>query len=131
VIAVLSKSDLPAVTTAGDVRALIGPVPTVEVSSVAGTGLADLVAELARSLLQTADRHDDEEVMLFRERHREAALRAANALERADSALASSAPLELVACDLAVATDALAEITGLVTSEDVLDRVFAEFCLGK
>jgi len=43
----------------------------------------------------------------------------------------TGAPLELVASDIAAAADALGAITGIVTSEDVLDRVFAEFCIGK
>jgi tRNA modification GTPase len=45
--------------------------------------------------------------------------------------MAVRAPMELVASDLAAAANALADITGAMTSEDVLDRVFADFCIGK
>ena len=130
VVAVLNKSDLAGVVSPELVREHLGPVPVVEVSALHGVGLADLTIELGRMLFGSSESGDDE-VLLFRERHREAARRASLGLARAEAAVASSAPLELVACDLAVATAALAEITGTVTSEDVLDRVFADFCLGK
>ena len=73
----------------------------------------------------------DDEVVLFRVRHRESARRAVADLSRAESALGNGAPLELVASDLAAAASALGGITGEMTSEDVLDRVFADFCIGK
>jgi tRNA modification GTPase len=53
------------------------------------------------------------------------------ALARAEIGLKHGSPLELVASDLGATADALSDITGAVTSEDVLDRVFADFCLGK
>jgi tRNA modification GTPase len=57
--------------------------------------------------------------------------RAAADIRRAEAGRAARAPLELVASDLAAAADTLGTITGAVTSEDILDRVFAEFCIGK
>jgi tRNA modification GTPase len=38
---------------------------------------------------------------------------------------------ELIAVDLRAAADALGEITGVITSDEVLDQIFAEFCIGK
>jgi tRNA modification GTPase len=130
VIAILNKRDLPLVTTKDDVSALVGETAIVELSALRGDGLGDLEAAVARMLLAGSDRQD-EEVGIFRERHRDAVQRASVDLARAEQALAGSAPLELVASDLAAAADALGSITGVVTSEDVLDRVFAEFCIGK
>ena len=40
-------------------------------------------------------------------------------------------PPEIVAVDAAAAADALGQITGEVAAEDVLDAIFAEFCIGK
>jgi tRNA modification GTPase len=129
-IVVLNKSDLPAAITPADVASLVGDAPLVELSALAGDGLGDLEGAIARVVLSDADASDDE-VGIFRERHRDAARRAGLALARAEEALAARAPLELVASDLAAAADALGSITGEVTSEDILDRVFAEFCIGK
>ncbi|MBI3770862.1 MAG: tRNA uridine-5-carboxymethylaminomethyl(34) synthesis GTPase MnmE [Deltaproteobacteria bacterium] len=130
VIAVLNKRDLPAAIASGDVSALFGAVPIVELSALTGEGLDELEAAIAQVLLAGSDARE-EEIGIFCERHRDAARRAALDLTRAEQALSSHAPLELVASDLAAAAEALGSITGVVTSEDVLDRVFAEFCIGK
>ncbi len=130
VVAILNKRDLPAMTTKADVAALVGDTAMVELSALRGDGLGDLEAAIARVLLADANR-DEAEVGIFRERHRDAVRRAAADLARAAQALEAGAPLELVASDVAAAADALGAITGVVTSEDVLDRVFAEFCIGK
>ncbi len=129
-VAIVNKRDLPAVTTTEDVVALLGDAPIVELSALRGDGLGALEAAIARVLLAGGE-GDDAEVGIFRERHRDAVRRAAENLARAAQTLDAGAPLELVASDLAAAADALGTITGVVTSEDVLDRVFAEFCIGK
>jgi tRNA modification GTPase len=130
-IAVLNKADLDLRTTPENLRALLGSVSVIEVSAVTGTGLTDLSSELGRLIFGSSASSDDDEIVIFRVRHRDAARRAVVDLSRAEAALAEGAPLELIASDLAAAATALGDITGEVSSEDVLDRVFADFCLGK
>ncbi len=62
-----------------------------------------------------------------RARHREALIAASDALDRSLAATG----LELMAEDLRLAARALGRITGRVDVEDLLDRIFAEFCIGK
>ena len=57
--------------------------------------------------------------------------RADAALTRAHEAAAASAGGELVAADLRAAVTHLEEIIGIVASDDVLNRIFAHFCIGK
>lgn len=64
-------------------------------------------------------------------RHRRALESSARHLDRALEALEGGAPLDQVAQELAQATDALDEVSGRTTPEDLLDRIFARFCLGK
>jgi tRNA modification GTPase len=45
--------------------------------------------------------------------------------------LAAGLPLDFVAIDLRAALEALGEITGEMATADLLDRIFAEFCIGK
>jgi tRNA modification GTPase len=131
-VVVLNKADLPARVDRGAVAGWLPDAPVVEVSATAGTGLADLEATLGRMLFGARDTDDaGEEVAIFRVRHRDAAQRASQDLARAEDALRTGAPPELVASDLAAAAAALGAITGELSTEEVLDRVFAEFCIGK
>jgi tRNA modification GTPase len=129
-VAVLNKADLAQETSERDVRRMLGDVEVVEVSAITGSGTERLVAAVRRLLANRATVSDDE-VVLFRSRHRDAARRALVDLQHAEEAATGELPLELVASDLAAAAAALGDITGEVTTEDVLDRVFADFCLGK
>ena len=104
---------------------------TVEVSALTGVGLGELSARIGDLLFGSGENVPDDEAVIFRTRHRDAARRAKADVSRAEEALVNGSPLEIVACDLAAAAAALAEITGEITSEDVLDKVFADFCLGK
>ncbi len=130
-VAVLNKSDLAAAITVADVQALLGDVPVVEASALEERGIERILSLLAVPLFQRSSHHDAGEVSIYRTRHRDAARRAVAELTRAADGLMTGSPLELVASDLASAAAALGDITGEITSEDVLDRVFAEFCIGK
>jgi tRNA modification GTPase len=57
--------------------------------------------------------------------------RAVEALGHVEEGLAAGYPVDVVSLDLQEAINALGEITGEVTSEDILDAVFGGFCLGK
>ena len=88
--------------------------------------MPELLALLVRRL---AGEEQPEPALLTRERHRAAIAEAVVALERI---LASpSAPAELLAEDLRLAVRALERLLGRVDVEDVLDQLFAGFCIGK
>ena len=57
--------------------------------------------------------------------------RAAECLTRAQDGLHEGLPPELVALEIREALDALGEITGRTTPEEVIERIFAKFCVGK
>ena len=64
-------------------------------------------------------------------RHQDALNRAHAAARQATDALAANATLELVAMDLRIAANAVGEIVGKTTTEDLLDSIFSTFCIGK
>jgi tRNA modification GTPase len=75
----------------------------------------------------TATRHP----VLVNLRHKEALLRSLAALEDLRQAAGQRIHQEFLAADLHRAIDALGEIIGEVTTEDLLDRIFRDFCIGK
>jgi tRNA modification GTPase len=96
----------------------------LSVSALTGEGMDALIAELTRRAGLLAGL--SEAPVLTRARHRAHLVRAQEALARV-----SFTDPELTAEDLRIAADALGAITGRVDIEDVLDVVFAEFCIGK
>jgi tRNA modification GTPase len=70
-------------------------------------------------------------VFIARRRHLEALARARDAVENGLRQLQNSCAAELLAEDLRQAQYALSEITGAFTNEDLLDRIFGSFCIGK
>ena len=102
---------------------------SVRLSARTGAGLDDL----RRTLLQVAGwQSAPEGVFMARARHVEA-LQAVNAhLQEADAQLQLSSPaLDLLAEELRLAQNALGEITGAFTSDDLLGVIFSSFCIGK
>lgn len=126
---VLQKSDLPRRIDPGALALDPGEHPLL-VSAATGAGLGSLRA-LLRAMAGEPSRGEDGVAVAPNERHRAALGAAARALDAALAALAASAPAELAAIDLRAAADALAEVTGAACAEDVLDRIFARFCIGK
>jgi len=103
----------------------------IYLSAKTGAGIQDLRAELLR-LAGWDSRIGEETAFLARERHLQALARACAYVNDARAhALSGAARLELFAEDLRLAADALGEITGAVTTEDLLGQIFARFCIGK
>ena len=130
VILVRNKMDLltpgmvaPFSTTPG-----IAFTAACDVSAATGAGLPELEDRLGKLFLGTTA-VEAASPMLSRTHQKESMRRAAACLERllADT----TASPELLALELREALQAVGEITGETTPEDVLDRIFASFCIGK
>ena len=93
----------------------------------------DGVDELRRALRETVDTEGlyRGEVVVSNMRHFEALNRAHESMQAALSALEMGISEELLAEDIRSAITALSEITGCITSDDILKNVFANFCIGK
>ena len=100
------------------------PENAIPISALTGEGIPELIATLASRIAQT---YDIAAPLLTRARHRDALESAVEALGRS---LGAALP-ELRAEDLRLAWRSLGLITGRVDVEDLLDVIFADFCLGK
>ncbi|MEM9444681.1 MAG: tRNA uridine-5-carboxymethylaminomethyl(34) synthesis GTPase MnmE [Verrucomicrobiota bacterium] len=77
------------------------------------------------------EERSDSDMVAINNRHETQLLAAKESLERALEASQQNAPPELVSSDLRLAMDAWGEIIGKRTNEDILDKLFASFCIGK
>ena len=123
VVVVQTKSDLAGPTAR--------PPDRLTASVVTGDGLAELrrrLAEVAFGKLLTLG---DVEPVVTRARHRAALERAVAELDEFAAARAAGVEAAAAATHLRAAVLALDDLIGVVTPDDVLDRVFASFCVGK
>jgi tRNA modification GTPase len=105
-----------------------GTPPRVLVSARTGAGIDSLRAHLKSS---AGYRDSESGAFAARRRHLDALARSRALVEGAVQALGGSQAFELFAEDLKLAQRALGEITGEVTSEDLLGEIFGSFCIGK
>ena len=101
------------------------------VSTVTGEGLAELRQQAARQVFGAQINLADLEPALTRERHRSALSRAQEALAQSLPHLGRHGDAVLAAHHVKEATAALEELLGAVDIDEILDRVFASFCVGK
>jgi tRNA modification GTPase len=125
-ILVRNKIDLPArLELPADL-----PGPVVEVCALTGQGIEALKAAIKDRVWAGEIRSEMLEVMI-NSRHQDALRRAREAAVRARDALRTGVPLDLVASDVRLAMNAVGEIVGKTTTDDLLDSIFSQFCIGK
>jgi tRNA modification GTPase len=127
VIAV-NKSDLPQGIDLDRVKQEIGVRRLLSVSAKMGAGIADLKCILREMLLRS---DHESKLVLTNVRHKAALERGEKALGAAVDSLTGLQPAEMVAVDLSEARDALEELVGKVQNDDILERIFSKFCIGK
>jgi tRNA modification GTPase len=123
VIEVATKSDLPDCPPARP--------PAMSVSTVSGAGLDALKRRLAEAAFGRLLSLGDVEPVVTRARHRTALEQALAELEAFHAARAAGVDAAAAATHLRAAVTALDDLIGVVTPDDVLDRVFGSFCVGK
>ncbi len=99
-------------------------------SSLIGDGMERLESEVFAALLG-ADAGESGEPLIDSQRQHDLIARALDALRRFSKGLDDGVHLDLLSVDLADALDALGEITGEVTSAEILEKMFSGFCVGK
>jgi len=131
-IALLNKTDLPALASEGELRALGITMPILPICAIRVEDAERIRSELSHTIQTFVDsRGVADGAAISRERHRDMLASALRAIENASAALETKSPPEIIAVDVTEACDALGQITGAVHSEDILDAVFREFCIGK
>ena len=107
------------------------PAGALPLSILTGHGLAALIAEMTALIRELTAVRADAGAPLTRARHRHALVACAEALRRALVGFRVGLDAEMIAEDLRVGAQALGSITGRVDVEELLDRIFKDFCIGK
>lgn len=123
-IVIRNKSDLPSKLQ------LPQRVESIELCCISGKGIEGL-KDAIQKLVWGGEIHAEMLEVMINARHQEALLRARGAIERSVAGLRAEAGLELIALELREATNAVGEIVGKTTTEDLLDSIFSQFCIGK
>ena len=128
-VVVLNKIDLPArVNEEAFEKAAVG-LTRVKISALKGDGIEELRKAIRDEITTGIDTSDLGVAPSLR--HKEALDRASGHFQKSVSNLREGLPLEIVAADLQEGLEALGEIVGETTNEEVLDRIFSQFCIGK
>ncbi len=127
---VINKIDLPSKLGQGADSEALSLFPSVKISALTGQGLDQLKKAMKDCILEgrldTTSSHAVPNL-----RHRHALNNALQFFKDAEQRTREEAPMEIIALELRSGLDVLGGITGETTSEDVLDSIFSQFCLGK
>jgi len=135
VILIANKSDLPAIYTHSTLRDKLGLTQDIEIISTSTPSTGDIlgISELEDCIFDKFKLGEisTDNVYIFRERHRETLLRANISTTRLIEGSENGIPRDLLFVDLEEILSCLGEIVGLTIQEEIIDEVFANFCVGK
>jgi tRNA modification GTPase len=129
-IIVINKIDLQQKTCCEDLSLKMKTFPVVKTSMLTGEGLNELKKTMVSSVFENNIDISASDVV-FTMRQRVVLSRALDILEQTSDSLNEGIGYELVAIDLRKALDTIGEVTGEVLTDEILDRIFSEFCIGK
>jgi tRNA modification GTPase len=122
-IIVINKSDLPK-------RATIKGIANISVSALKGKGIGELEELIYDTIVTNKVVAENMDVMVNL-RHKEALERARELLDNSQGSIKKKMQADFIAIDIKGALAALGEVTGENVSEEVIDRIFEQFCVGK
>ena len=130
VLMVINKEDLLCSEKNKAVKKEIKSLPHVFISAKENQG----VEKLKDRIYETVMTHGVDSiptVVISRKRHKIGVEKAITSIERAQTGVKDSLPYELISSDLRDALFHISEVAGETTTDDILDRIFSEFCIGK
>jgi tRNA modification GTPase len=126
-VLVLNKTDLPVSAATND---LLPGVQRVSISALTGQGLPELEQTIVE-LVFSGNIVPSDAPLVTNPRHKQALQQALDHVKGAKLAVEAGLPVDLVAIDVTAAVNALGEITGETATDDLLEIIFSEFCVGK
>lgn len=129
-ILLLNKTDLPQVIDEEEVKKYVNEENIIKISALHNEGIED-VHDRIEAMVYKGDIKRSSNVIITNSRHKDALYRAMKSAEDAMRAIEDRMPLDFVEVDLKNIWDYLGYINGDTVSEDLLDNIFHNFCIGK
>ena len=126
-IILLTKIDLPRVTTAVQIAKKIPAAQVIEISLKSGAGIDKLLSAITERVgtidFEMSFVRDEREANLLR--------RAVNHLHEAQETIRRNFGIDFISIDLHAALECLSELTGEAVGEDIINEIFSKFCIGQ
>ncbi|MGM0445811.1 MAG: tRNA uridine-5-carboxymethylaminomethyl(34) synthesis GTPase MnmE [Bacillota bacterium] len=129
-IVVINKTDLDKKVDVEKMQEKFSEHPLLLISVKEEEGLEELKNTILEEILQEKI-NTDNEVLVTKVRHRDALIRALDSLQKVQTSLKEGMPYDFLTIDLKDVLFNLSSITGETVTEDIIDQIFSDFCLGK
>ena len=130
-VVIINKNDLPLKIPVVEVKSRFKDDPIVLISALKNEGIDDLKRTIYTSLVHREVRATPEHLIVANIRHKKALTQVRDNLSNAKKGLEEGASLEFTAFEIRSALEALGEMVGETTTEEILIRIFEQFCIGK
>lgn len=129
-VVILNKADLSSVLIKKDIEEMIPEVSVIEASMTTGEGISSIEDKIV-SMVYGGSVSQQSSVMVTNVRHRDNLQKAEKSLTDAAAMTQMKEALEFIEIDISSAYESLGEIIGETVRDDIINEVFARFCLGK
>jgi tRNA modification GTPase len=130
-VVIINKIDLPQGLCVEEVRRRFQKDPVLSISALKNEGIDRLKEAIYHSLIHRDIRTSPEYRIVANVRHKSVLARARENLANAARGLEEGTSFEFIAFEIRCALETLGELVGETTSEEVLNRIFDQFCIGK
>lgn len=126
----MNKTDLDQAITVEDIKKYTHEKSIIKISALENKGIEEIEKEIEKMVYE-GELQTENDIMVTNARHKNALEKAYTSCCDAIVALDSNIELDIAETDFKIAWDSLGQITGDTVSEDLLDTIFREFCIGK
>lgn len=130
-VVVMNKKDLPSMISPKEMKDRFQGDPIISISALKNEGIEGLKEAIYTSLIHREMRPSPEYLIIANVRHKRALHQVKESLSNALKGLEKGTSLEFIAFEMRSALEALGEVVGETTPEEVLNRIFEQFCVGK
>lgn len=130
ILVILNKTDLPQISSKKDIEKFLPMAQVIEISALTGKGI-NQIEDYIVNAVYGGKVYQSDSLLVTNVRHKDLLLKAREEALIANNMISNGEALDFVEVNVRASFDYLGEITGQTISDDILDRVFSRFCVGK